>query len=182
MALSPSDVDKTNPAGWPAVALEMFERAITVEYTSLTRAGAPIMMPLTPFLGEDRLTVDVSTGLTYPTKAERARRNPKVSLLFSDPVSSGLPNPPSVLVQGLATVCYRDIQANTDGTAFRSSASRKAASGVARAAHRLASISRARDEPAAPPRCGMGRFQGLPAERAGTRRTTQRRRFPAPPW
>lgn len=114
MALSPSDIDKTNPAGWPAVALEMFERAITVEYTSLTRAGAPIMMPLTPFLGEDRLTVDVSTGLTYPTKAERARRNPKVSLLFSDPVGSGLPNPPIVLVQGLATVCDRDIQANTD--------------------------------------------------------------------
>lgn len=98
MAVSPSDIDKTNPAGWPEAALEMFQRAITVEYTSLTRAGAPIMVPLTPFLGQDRLTVDVSTGLTYPTKAERARRNPKVCLLFSDPIGSGLPNPPVVLV------------------------------------------------------------------------------------
>ena len=43
MAVSPSDIDKTNPAGWPEAALEMFQRAITVEYTSLTRAGAPIM-------------------------------------------------------------------------------------------------------------------------------------------
>ena len=114
MALSPSDVDKTNPAGSPEAALEMFERAITVEFTSLTRAGAPIMVPLTPFLGEDRLTVDVSTGLSYPTKAERARRNPKVCLLFSDPVGSGLNNPPIVLVQGLATVRDKEIQANTD--------------------------------------------------------------------
>jgi len=113
VALSPSDVE-TNPAGWPAAALELFERAITVEYTSLTRAGAPIMVPLTPFLAEDRLTVDVSTGLTYPTKAERARRNPKVSLLFSDPVGSGVMNPSTVLVQGLATVRDKDLQANTD--------------------------------------------------------------------
>ena len=102
MALSPSDIERTNPAGWPEAALGRFQRAITVEYTSLTRAGLPIMIPLTPFLGEDQLSVDVSTGLTYPAKAERARRNPKVCLLFSDPVGSGLSNPPIVLVQGLA--------------------------------------------------------------------------------
>ena len=102
MALSPSDIERTNPAGWPEAALGRFQRAITVEYTSLTRAGLPIMIPLTPFLGEDQLSVDVSTGLTYPANAERARRNPKVCLLFSDPVGSGLSNPPIVLVQGLA--------------------------------------------------------------------------------
>ena len=51
--MSPSDIDKTNPGGWPEAALEMFQRAITVQYTSLTRAGAPIMVPLTPFLGQD---------------------------------------------------------------------------------------------------------------------------------
>jgi hypothetical protein len=106
--------DSNNPAGWPDPVLPVFDRAVTVEYTSLTKTGAPIMAPLTPFLGEDRWTLDVSTGLTYPTKAERARRNPKVCLLFSDPVGSGLDAPPVVLVQGLATVRDRDIQANTD--------------------------------------------------------------------
>lgn len=90
----------------------LVERALTVEYTSLTRAGAPIMTPLTPFPGDG--TVDVSTGLSYPAKAERARRNPKVSLLFSDPVGSGLDRPPVVLVQGVATVRDADLQANTD--------------------------------------------------------------------
>jgi hypothetical protein len=44
---------------------------------------------------------------------ERARRNPKVCLFFSDPVGSGLNNPPIVLVQGLATVRDMGIPANT---------------------------------------------------------------------
>ncbi len=103
-----------NPAGWPAPLLPVFDRAVTVEYTSPSRAGEPIMTPLTPFLGEDMRTLDVSTGLTYPAKAERARRNSKVCLLFSDAVGSGLDTPPVVLVQGLATVRDSDIQANTD--------------------------------------------------------------------
>ncbi|MGH3146009.1 MAG: hemerythrin [Rubrobacter sp.] len=103
-----------NPGGWPEEVLALFERAITVEYATLTRAGAPITYPLTPYPGESGLTLDVSTGLTYPAKAERARRNPKVALLFSDPVGSGLDDAPVALVQGLATVRDADLQANTD--------------------------------------------------------------------
>jgi hypothetical protein len=98
----------------PAEVLSLLERAVTVDYTSLTRAGAPVMVPVTPYLSDDRRTLDVSTGLAYPTKAERARRNAKVSLLFGDPVGSGLERPPVVLVQGLATVRDTDLQANTD--------------------------------------------------------------------
>src|SRR3712207_6603042 len=93
-----------HPTGWPEPLLPVFDRAVTVEYTSLTRAGAPVTTPLTPFLGQDGRTLDVSTGVAYPTKAERARRNAKVCLLFSDAVGSGLDAPPVVLVQGLASV------------------------------------------------------------------------------
>jgi hypothetical protein len=103
-----------NPAGWPEELLPLFEQAITVEYASLTRAGAPVTYPVTPYVGEDGLTLDVSTGLTYSAKAERARRNPKVALLYSDPLGSGLDAAPVVLVQGLATVRDADLQANTD--------------------------------------------------------------------
>jgi len=98
----------------PDEVWQVFERSLTVDYTSLTRAGAPIMVPVTPYVGDDRTTLDVSTGLTYPTKAERARRNAKVSLLYSDALGSGLARPPVVLVQGLATVRDADLQANTD--------------------------------------------------------------------
>ena len=103
-----------NPAGWPEELLPLFERAITVEYASLTRAGIPVTYPLTPYVGEDGLTLDVSTGLTYPAKAERARRNPKVALLYSDSLGSGLDGAPVALVQGLATVRDSNLQANTD--------------------------------------------------------------------
>jgi hypothetical protein len=103
-----------NPAGWPEVVLPLFERAMTVEYASLTRAGTPVTYPVTPYVGDDGLTLDVSTGLTYPAKAERARRNPKVALLYSDSMGTGLDAAPVVLVQGFATVRDADLQANTD--------------------------------------------------------------------
>jgi hypothetical protein len=103
-----------NPAGWPADVLPIFQRAITCEVATVTRQGASVTFPVTPYVGEDGRTLDVSTGLAYPAKAERARRNPKVGLLFADAVGSGLAAPPTVLVYGLATVRDRDLQASTD--------------------------------------------------------------------
>jgi hypothetical protein len=97
---------------YPAELLPVFQKSITCEYASLTAKGEPITVPVTPYMGEN--TLDVSTGLTYPTKAERARRNPKVTLLYSDPVGSGLPNPPIVLVYGHAAVRDANLQTNTD--------------------------------------------------------------------
>jgi hypothetical protein len=99
---------------WPGEVRALFERAITCEYATLTQRYTPVTYPVTPYIGEDGRTLDVSTGLTYPAKAERARRNPKVALLYSDPVGTGLANPPVVLVQGLATVRDADLQNNTD--------------------------------------------------------------------
>jgi hypothetical protein len=99
--------------GWPPQLRNFFERAVTCEYASLTRAGAPVTVPTTPYLGAAG-TIDVSTGLTYPAKAERARRNPKVALLFADAVGSGADDAPVVLVQGQAAVRDADLQANTD--------------------------------------------------------------------
>jgi hypothetical protein len=84
---------------------------VTTEYASLDRSGSPVTWPVTPYLGEQ--TIDVSTGLTYPLKAERARRNPKVTLAFSQPRGSGLEHPATFVVQGLATVRDADLRANS---------------------------------------------------------------------
>jgi hypothetical protein len=94
--------------------LDVFEGSVTAEYASLTRTGSPVTVPTTPYVGVDGRTLDVSTGLTYPTKAERARRDPRVCLLFADPVGSGMEDAAVVLVQGLATVRDGDLQANMD--------------------------------------------------------------------
>jgi len=75
-----------NPAGWPMQVVPMVARALTCHYASLTRDERPITWPVTPYVNDDRRSVDVSTGLAYPAKAERARRNPNVGLLFQDAV------------------------------------------------------------------------------------------------
>lgn len=103
-----------SPSGdWPPELGEVFAGALTCEYSSLTRAGAPVTVPTTPYVGEG--TLDVSTGLTYPAKVERARRNPKVALLFADAIGAGSSAASQVvLVQGRAAVRDADLQGNTD--------------------------------------------------------------------
>ena len=101
--------------------VEIFDRALVCEYASLTRGGRPVTWPVTPYVGAGG-TLDVSTGLTYPDKAERARRDPRVALLCSSAVGSEQDRVPIVLVQGRATVRDADLQANTDRYVRESSA------------------------------------------------------------
>jgi hypothetical protein len=54
----------------------------------------------------------VTTALGYPKKANDARRNPRVALLFSDATGSGLARPSMVLVQGTASVDDANLDAN----------------------------------------------------------------------
>ncbi|MEV0201737.1 hypothetical protein AB0H81_35650, partial [Nonomuraea sp. NPDC050691] len=112
MTRTPTGQDRRS--AWPRELASLFERSITCEYASLTRAGVPVTWPVVPFVGDGGRTLDVTTGLTYPAKAERARRDPRVALLFSDPTGCGIPDAPVALVQGLAAVRDADLQANTD--------------------------------------------------------------------
>jgi hypothetical protein len=99
-------------ASLPAALQDVFARFITTEYTTIDRYGQPIAWPVTPYYTPGGATIDVTTGLGYPKKANDARRNPSVALLFSDPTGSGLSDPPTVLVQGTADVDARDLEAN----------------------------------------------------------------------
>jgi hypothetical protein len=100
---------------WPGELTDI-TTSLACEYATLTGEGRPVTWPVTPYPGEG--TLDVSTGLTYPLKAERARRNPHVALSFSDPTGyasrPGSASPPVVVVEGLATVRDADLQTNTD--------------------------------------------------------------------
>jgi pyridoxamine 5'-phosphate oxidase-like protein len=101
-------------AGLPPEVREAFERFITCEYATIDRAGQPIIWPVTPYDREAAGTVDITTGLGYPKKANDARSNPKVALLFSDPTGSGITSGLEVLVQGTADVDDRDLAANRE--------------------------------------------------------------------
>jgi len=98
----------------PADVQAVFDRFITTEYTTIDRRGQPITWPVTPYYSPGDSCIDVTTGLGYPKKAEDARANPKVALLFSDPTGSALESPPMVLVQGTADVDDRDLDANRE--------------------------------------------------------------------
>ena len=101
-------------ASLPPEIQDVFHRFVTTEFTTIDGRGQPISWPLTPYYSPGAPCIDVTTGLGYPKKANDARGNPKVALLFSDETGSGLDDPPQVLVQGTADVDDRDLDANRE--------------------------------------------------------------------
>jgi hypothetical protein len=72
----------------------------TCEMSTLARDGSPITWPTLPFWHPEEGRFLITTSIGLPHKAFNVRRDPRVSLLFSDPTASGLADPPAVLVQG----------------------------------------------------------------------------------
>jgi hypothetical protein len=98
----------------PQEARDAFSRFVTTELTTVGAGQQPITWPVTPYYSDGGPSIDVSTGLGYPKKADDAKRHPKVSLLFSDPTGSGLDAPAQVLVQGTAEVDDVNLDANRE--------------------------------------------------------------------
>src|SRR5918911_1081128 len=96
----------------PAELAQAAERYLTTEFVTIDAVGRPIVWPVTPYYRPDAGCIDVTTGVGYPKKADDAARNPRVALLFSDPTGSGIEDPPTVLVQGMASVHDEDLEAN----------------------------------------------------------------------
>lgn len=98
----------------PSAVHDVFQRFVTCELTTIDSRGRPITWPVVPFYRPGDPAIRVTTGLGYPKKANDARRNPRVALLFSDPTGSDLTQAPMVLVQGRAEVDDDDLDANRE--------------------------------------------------------------------
>ena len=79
--------------------LEIIREYRTCEFTTVSGKGAPQTWPVSALLLEDGRFL-IATNIGLPQKALNVRRNPKVSLLFSDPTGSGITRPGAVLIQG----------------------------------------------------------------------------------
>jgi hypothetical protein len=98
----------------PQEVRDCFSRFVTTEYTTIDARQQPIVWPVTPYYYDGEPSIDVTTGVGYPKKADDAKRNPYVGLLFSDPTGSEIGSGIQVLVQGTAEVDERDYDANAD--------------------------------------------------------------------
>lgn len=98
----------------PQDVREVFERFVTCEFATVDSRQQPILWPVTPYYRAGQPTIDVTTGLGYPKKAEDARRNHRVAMLFSDPTGSGIDEEIKVLVQGSAEIDDRNLVANRE--------------------------------------------------------------------
>lgn len=91
----------------PDEIAEALASAPMCQFATTTRAGAPINTELLLEVGSGG-TLDVSTGVAYPAKAERARRDPRVGLWIE------APDGPVVSVAALAAVRDADIAMNAE--------------------------------------------------------------------
>ena len=62
----------------------------TCEFATLAKDGTPIVWPTALLYRPKTGQFLVTTSIGLPQKAFNARRNPRVSLLFSNPTASGL--------------------------------------------------------------------------------------------
>jgi hypothetical protein len=89
---------------FPPEIEQVFREFRCAEMTTIGKDGMPLAWPIVAIYRPERGYFVTTTSISLPQKAYNARRNGKVSLLYSDPTASGLSRPPAVLVQGDATV------------------------------------------------------------------------------
>jgi len=83
--------------GWVG---DVFDHYLTCEFTTVAN-GRPVTFPLLYFYEADSGKFTVTSSILFSKKVEHMKKDPKVSLLFSNPEGSGI-GKQAILVQGIA--------------------------------------------------------------------------------
>ncbi|WP_147339328.1 pyridoxamine 5'-phosphate oxidase family protein [Actinomadura spongiicola] len=86
-----------------AITANVLSETRVLEFTTLTGSGGLNTRPMSGTWLRDRGKIVLTTPVAYPQRARNVRRDGRVALLYSDPAGSGLPDMPTVLIQGMAT-------------------------------------------------------------------------------
>jgi hypothetical protein len=86
----------------PADVQRVLDDFFTAEVSTVGKDGTPVTWPVVVQYRPESADFLLCTSIGMPGKIFNIRRNPKVSLSYSDPTGTGLTNPPIVLVQGIA--------------------------------------------------------------------------------
>ena len=91
----------------PAWVQEAFNNYLVCEFTTIDD-GKPVTLPLLPFYVPETGKLVVTSSVLFSKKVEHVKKNPKVSMLFSNPEGSK-GGKHVVLVQGIATAEDSDL-------------------------------------------------------------------------
>jgi hypothetical protein len=94
----------------PPSFIEVLDHFRSSEFATFTKKGQMSVVPVIPLFDPAQQTVLTTTAVGIPQKAYNVRRNPRVSMLLSEPFCSGLTNPPAILMQGFASIS-EDLEA-----------------------------------------------------------------------
>ncbi len=90
--------------GLPAEVDRVLNQFLCCEVATVGRDGTPLTWPAVPLYLPERGKILLTTTIGFPVKALNVEREPRVSLLYSDPTGSDLLDAPAVLIQGSAVV------------------------------------------------------------------------------
>jgi hypothetical protein len=98
----------------PADVERVLDDFFTAEVSTVGKDGTPITWPVVVQYRRESEDFLLCTSIGMPGKIFNLRRDPKISLSYTDPTGSGLANPPYVLVQGTASLS-NEIQTSFNG-------------------------------------------------------------------
>lgn len=88
----------------PEWVREVFSRYLTCELSLVGDGESPIAFPMFPLYLKEEDRLIFATSIATSRKAERIEKNPKVSVLYWNPIGSSLEPAPIILIQGKAAL------------------------------------------------------------------------------